>query len=65
VQAYRWFSILLKRQSSADLERAAKARLKEIEKEMSPQEIALAEALTKYWAPKRKAKKEILGTKSR
>ncbi len=57
VQAYRWYSILTRYQPAKDLRSAAAAKLQELVQEMTPKQIALAEALAKSWKPKARKKK--------
>ncbi len=47
VQAYRWFMILKNVKSQKDLRRAASAKLKELKGLMTPQQRAIAQALSK------------------
>ena len=47
VQAYRWFTILTQLRSQQDLSTAATAQRQQVAARMTPQQISLAEALSK------------------
>ena len=47
VQAYRWFSVLTQLSSQKDLKTAAENQLQKLAGQMTPQQVTLAEALSK------------------
>lgn len=47
VQAYRWFAVLARLTSQQDLQTAAKVQQQQLVARMTPQQITLAEALSK------------------
>ena len=49
VQAYRWYTVVAERQKSKDLRVAADGHREKIAREMTKQQIAFAEALSKAW----------------
>lgn len=51
VQAYRWFTVLTQLRSQQDLRTAATSQRQQIMSRMTPQQISLAEALSKRGGP--------------
>ncbi|MDP6389641.1 MAG: SEL1-like repeat protein [Alphaproteobacteria bacterium] len=58
VQAYRWYTVVMKRQNSKDLRVKATTMRDSISESMKADEIAVAEAMAANWRPPKSTKKK-------